>query len=292
MPFDSSTRNKLSHMVSDARKILTTEFTAQMQEIHGIQPDGTVIEISKLTHLDNEEYEISKALREKIDHVVGGLTSDKKQIDSAINRIIHEEAFTVLNRFAALRMCEERGLIQESVRAGMKSKGFLVYSTICGSGLGTIFERYKTYLCCLYDEIAVDLSLLFDRYGEKGILFPREPALFELLEAVNRADLKNLWAEDETIGWVYQYFNSKEEREAMRQASAAPRNSHELAVRNQFFTPRYVVEFLTDNTLGRIWYEMRKGETELKEKCRYLVRRPTEIFLNHDEEQPEQERNG
>src|SRR5262245_30151209 len=65
----------------------------------------------------------------------------------------------------------------------------------------------------------------------------------------------------------------------MREDSPAPRNSRELAVRNQFFTPRYVVEFLTDNTLGRIWYEMTKGETRLKEQCRYLVRRPTEIFL-------------
>ena len=42
---------------------------------------------------------------------------------------------------------------------------------------------------------------------------------------------------------------------------SAPRNSRELAVRNQFFTPRYVVEFLTDNTLGRLWYEMTRGET-------------------------------
>ena len=40
-----------------------------------------------------------------------------------------------------------------------------------------------------------------------------------------------------------------------------------------------MVEFLTDNTLGRIWYEMRKGDTKLKDQCRYMVRRPTEIFL-------------
>ena len=72
----------------------------------------------------------------------------------------------------------------------------------------------------------------------------------------------------------------------MRKASAAPRNSRELAVRNQFFTPRYVVEFLTDNTLGRIWYEMQKGETALKDACRYLVRRPTEVFLKPDETPP------
>jgi hypothetical protein len=59
-----------------------------------------------------------------------------------------------------------------------------------------------------------------------------------------------------------------------------------LAFRNQFFTPRYVVEFLTDNTLGRIWYEMRKGDTKLKDQCRYMVRRPTEIFLNEGEQPP------
>ncbi len=70
----------------------------------------------------------------------------------------------------------------------------------------------------------------------------------------------------------------------MREESQAPRNSRELAVRNQFFTPRYVVEFLTDNTLGRIWYEMTKGQTRLADQCRYLVRRPTEIFLSEGED--------
>jgi hypothetical protein len=69
----------------------------------------------------------------------------------------------------------------------------------------------------------------------------------------------------------------------MREESSAPRNSRELAVRNQFFTPRYVVEFLIDNTLGRIWYEMTRGETDLRDRCRYLVRRTTEIFLKPGE---------
>ena len=70
----------------------------------------------------------------------------------------------------------------------------------------------------------------------------------------------------------------------MRADSPAPRNSRELAVRNQFFTPRYVVEFLTDNTLGRLWYEMTQGRTALTDQCRYLVRRPNEIFLQPGEE--------
>jgi hypothetical protein len=141
-------------------------------------------------------------------------------------------------------------------------------------------------LQCLFDEISLDLGVLFDRSSPLGLLFPREPALLEVLEVLDDEELKEIWAEDETIGWVYQYFNLKEERDAMRKASRSPRNTREMAVRNQFFTPRYVVEFLTDNTLGRIWYEMRKGETALNEECRYLVRRPNEVFLRPSEKVP------
>src|SRR5205807_8702078 len=64
----------------------------------------------------------------------------------------------------------------------------------------------------------------------------------------------------------------KELREQARRESAAPRNSYEMSFRNQFFTPRYVVEFLVDNTLGRTWYEMRGGETVLAKRCRYLAK--------------------
>ena len=129
--------------------------------------------------------------------------------------------------------------------------------------------------------------MLFDRSDPASLLRLRRQALADLLAILNESELASVWGEDETIGWVYQYFNSQEERRAMREASQAPRNSRELAVRNQFFTPRYVVEFLTDNTLGRIWYEMRQGATSLKEKCRYLVTRPNEVFLADGEQPPD-----
>jgi len=50
---------------------------------------------------------------------------------------------------------------------------------------------------------------------------------------------------------------------------------------------RYVVEFLTDNTLGRTWYEMRQGKTKLVGQCRYMVRRPNEVFLREEESAPQ-----
>ena len=189
-------------------------------------------------------------------------------------------------------MCEERGIIQQCVGKGMDSEGFEVYLQVAGTGLGDRYDRYCSYIFCVFDEIAVDLGILFDRFSPFGLLFPREATLNDLVEILTIEGLKHLWAEDETIGWIYQYYNDPGERKKMRKASAAPRNSRELAVRNQFFTPRYVVEFLTDNTLGRIWYEMTRGETRLVDQCRYLVRRPSEIFLAKREavhEMPNQE---
>src|SRR4029450_11837825 len=95
-----------------------------------------------------------------------------------------------------------------------------------------------------------------------------------------------VWGEDETIGWVYQFFNGQDERRKMREESPVPRNSRELAVRNQFFTPRYVVQFLTDNTLGRIWYEMRDTKTVLAGRCDYMVRTPGEEFAPRAKKDP------
>src|SRR4029453_19017692 len=101
-----------------------------------------------------------------------------------------------------------------------------------------------------------EVRVLFDRRDPVSLLWPRRQGLLDLLAILNATELTAVWGQDETIGWVYQYFNSDGERRQMRAESQAPRNSRELAVRNQFFTPRYVVQFLTDNTLGRLWLEM------------------------------------
>lgn len=289
MAFDSDTRNKLAKMVADARALLKNEFTQQLQEIYGIQPDGKISALEKLAHLDDEQRDIAMVLRERVAYISGGISDAKKPIKAAVERMTREQSFTVLNRFAALRMCEERGFLQQCIGGRLQSKGFQVYLKTAGSGLGGQYERFRTFIFSIFDEIAIDLGILFDRFSPFGLLFPRETALNELLEIINRKELEHLWPADEAIGWIYQYFNSPEERKAMRKASAAPRNSRELAVRNQFFTPRYVVEFLTDNTLGRIWYEMRQGQTALKEKCRYLVRRPNEVFLKPGQESPKED---
>ena len=287
MAFDTPTRNRLNAFVGDARRLITREFTEKFRSLYGISAEGGIADLAALGHLDEAGLATAALLRARIDYLVRSQPDNKGDVAVAIDRVAREQAFTTLNRLAAVRMAEKRGLITESVGAGYKSKGFQVFERVAGSSLGDTYLRYRRYLFCLFDELAVDLGALFDRRSPQGLLFPREPALLALLELVNAPDLENLWEEDETIGWIYQYYNDEAERKKMREESSAPRNSRELAVRNQFFTPRYVVEFLTDNTLGRLWYEMTQGQTVLKEECRYLIRRPTEIFLKPGESAPE-----
>lgn len=294
MAFDQATRNRLQKFVGDARKLLSEEFTQQLQNAYGLDPvTGGIAELSALPALSPSEQQTATLLRDTLEHYLAASHKadphkDKTIVIAALDRIVREQAFTVLNRLAALRMAEARQFVMESISHGYQSKGFQLYQRIAGSSLGETGQAYQHYLFSVFDELSLDLAVLFDRYSSQGRLFPRETVLLELLDLINHAELEMLWGEDETVGWIYQYFNSIEERRQMRAESGAPRNSRELAVRNQFFTPRYVVQFLTDNTLGRIWYEMTKGKTALVEGCLYLVRRPNEVFLKPGEQTPDQ----
>ena len=190
----------------------------------------------------------------------------------AVTEYIRDAAFTTLNRFVALKMLEARQLVQECITKGEQSAG---YKEFCGMAPGLALlpdgAGYRLYLESLFDEFSTEIKVLFDRRDAASVLWPKRQTFEALLNVLNAADLSLVWGEDETIGWVYQFFNSSEERKQMRDESQSPRNSRELAVRNQFFTPRYVVQFLVDNTLGRMWLEMHGEATAIRKYCNYLL---------------------
>jgi len=276
MAFDDLTRGRLQDFVTDARRVLSDEFTRQFQNEYGLDPtSGAVADLSRL-HLDDARLETARVLREILTHYQA--TSPDSRVADVLNRMVREQSFTVLNRLVALRMMEARGLLISSISQGYESQGFQLYTRMAGTGLGDTYAAYRCYLGSLFDEFATELPALFGRFSAQGLLFPGEQALLKLVGLINFHEIAPLWSEDEAIGWVYQYFNSKEERKKMRDASAAPRDSRELAVRNQFFTPRYVVEFLVDNTLGRLWLEMTRGQTALAQDCLSMLLPPNAIF--------------
>ena len=291
MAFDQTTRNRLARFVGDCRGLLTEEFTRQLQSIYGMDPDtAEVADLDSLT-LTSTQYETARLLREMMGHYLAGQAKQDKSIRiDVLSRIVREQAFTVLNRLCAIRMAESRDLVIECISQGYQSKAFKLYQQLARTSLGETGDAYRVCLFSVFDEFAVDLPVLFDRFSPQGRLFPREAALLEVLEQLNHAEIEPLWSEDETIGWIYQYFNSDDDRRRARYTddgtAKPPQDCRGLAIRNQFFTPRYVVEFLTDNTVGRVWHEMTQGATALTVSCRYLIRRPDEVFLAEGEAAP------
>lgn len=269
---DKSLRTTIYNTVVQCRRLLEEDLARQLEGTYGVRADGTFEPLERLTHLDA----VGRADREAIEAAVRHDESVGMDRHEAVERFIRESAFTFLNRLAALKLMEHpgRALIRPSVGDGDRSKGFQEFSLLSPEAMrAQPGGGYRLYLELLFDDLGQALGALFDRTLPTSILFPTQSCLQEVLDLLNDPALEPIWAEDETIGWIYQYFTPTELREEARRASSAPRNSYELAFRNQFYTPRYVVAFLVDNTLGRLWWEMRGGETRLAQQCRYLIKR-------------------
>lgn len=284
---DRETRTAIESATQNARTLLQDDFRAQLKADFDIGVDEA-IPTKGGGHLTPK-----RALqRERVVAAIEHKRATGMTAAAAIDDYIRDAAFTTLNRFVALKMLEARELVQQCITKGEQSSGY--DREFCGLAPGLSLlpksEGYRLYIECLFDELSTDVKVLFDRRDPSSVLWPSRTTFEKLLGHLNAPALASVWGEDETIGWVYQFFNDGEERKKMRDpkqgGSQAPRNSRELAIRNQFFTPRYVVEFLTDNTLGRIWYEMRATETALAERCAYLVRKPGETFAPRAQKDP------
>lgn len=304
---DQTIRNKLRNVVTQCRKLLEDAIAHELEGKYGIfakKDQVTADPNAKMAHLSDEEQLARKDILDHFAHIKARGFKPKETLD----QLVREIAFTHLNRLCAYKMMEAREVyvggqkFREAVSRGVNSNGVKFYlaeheddERLFNTGQQDV--AYRHFLDWLGGALSEEIGVLFNPNDPANRLYPRQKTLDEVLDLLNGGGIKaeetelreqwpQIWSQDETIGWVYQYFTPKELRDQARKESQAPRNSYELAFRNQFFTPRYVVEFLTDNTLGRTWYEMRKGDTKLKDQCRYLVRRPTEIFLKEGEQPP------
>ena len=160
MAFDQTTRNRLQSFVSSARNILSQEFTRQLQADYGMDPkQGTVDDLSTLTHLNNSQRQTAQLLRDTLEHYLATTPgkSDKERTKQVLERIIQEQAFTVLNRLAALRMAEAREFLIESIGKSQSSKGFQLYRQLAGTSHGETGDAYRNYLFSLFDEFSTNL---------------------------------------------------------------------------------------------------------------------------------------
>jgi hypothetical protein len=262
---DSAQRAQLERMVARARVILEDDLSGQAEGRFGIHVDGTVEAEDALP-----EDLSTRAIRSDLVQIIGHLRTLGEDRSGAVRRLLREAAFTHLNRLLSIRIAEAIGLLPESLASGPQSRGFKDFAEI----MPILSDDYWGYLQLCGDELAADVPSLFDPRNPLLELAPSAPALDELVSLFAAPEMSSVWLGADTLGWSYQFFNTGEERRQMRERGA-PRNSRELAVRNQFFTPRYVVDFLVQNTLGRRLLEAEPASAIIDE-LPLLVDAPTE----------------
>ncbi|WIG59043.1 MAG: hypothetical protein OJF49_001790 [Ktedonobacterales bacterium] len=286
---ESTLRTRLHDLTLDARHLLTTETTDLLEGVYGLHRDGrfepadTLPAIQQLSDARDTRARLERLLA---DEKTAGLTPRE-----AVAKLTKEVAYTWLNRVSAFKMLEARKLIKASVGKGQQSGGFMLWLTEPGHeddyaryesgslpldalGEGPRDTAYRHYLLHLCAAMASQIRALFDPTDLPSRLCPRPRALASLLALVNAADVAPAWADDETIGWIYQYFNEQEKAEVFaRLNKGAKITASEIPAATQLFTPRWIVRALVENSLGRLWLQMHP-DSRLRDSLTSLVPEP------------------
>ncbi len=280
-------RGRLHDLTLRARQLLTDETRDLLEGIYGLHQNGSLEEPATLPAI--QSLEEARETRAHLEQLLADERDAGLKIAEAVEKLVRETAFTWLNRLAALKMLETRGLVRQSLLRGSDSNGFKVWLTTPGNeaelrryeagslpldalGEGPRDTAYRHYLLHLCADMAAQIRILFDPDTVPSRLCPRPRALANLLALLNHPDLAAVWSEDETIGWIYQSFNAEELERAFREVRLSGKKFEvaDIPAVTQLFTPRWVVRFLVENTLGRLWLQMHPG-SRLTEQLEYLI---------------------
>jgi hypothetical protein len=267
-------RDAIHNLALQGREILTGEARDLLEGVYGVHENGEMEPLENLPALTNPEAQHTyRLVKETLaDEVQAGLAPDE-----AVSKLVNEIAFTHLNRLVAFKMFETNRIIREAVGRGPDSNGFKFYLADHPEEealwkAGQVETAYHRYLLWQAGEIAKEIPVLFDPENLASRLFPRLPVLNIFLTLLNKSNLTPAWQAEETIGWVYQYFNEPELQAAFAavRLSGVKFEAKDIPSATQLFTLRWIVRYLVENTLGRMWVEMHP-DSRLKTELKYLV---------------------
>ncbi len=148
---------------------------------------------------------------------------------------------------------------------------------------GEVYRQLVLAACRFYHAL---LPNLFERLDDETELLLPDDLLTEHSVAQGfRAEISDEdCAEVELLGWLYQFYISEKKDAVMARKSAVP--SEDIPAVTQLFTPHWIVRYLVENSLGRLWLLNRPG-SRLREKMPYYIEGEAEtdfLKINRPEE--------
>ncbi|MBT5934031.1 BREX-1 system adenine-specific DNA-methyltransferase PglX, partial [Sulfurimonas sp.] len=211
--------------------------------------------------------------------------------------LIEEVAYTWFNRLIALRFMDVNEITEESIISPLEGQTLPELFNSAKSGEindelkldrkkfydiidGKIpsnnpdNEAYKMLFIATCNNYSRLMPFMFEAISDYTELLLPEDMLSsnsirsKVVEAMSSEDSKDV----EIIGWLYQFYINEKKDEVI-QAKKKYKTS-EIPFASQLFTPDWLVQYITDNTLGQLWME-NNPNSSLKESMQYYVARDT-----------------
>ena len=212
--------------------------------------------------------------------------------DGGYQELVERAAYTWFNRLLAIRFMELNDRLPSHVRVLSGTDGSfrpqalaeamdLPLEALDQMQVAELVQRgddetlFRAIFLAQCDELAACMPAVFEKIGgSMELLLPdgllREGGIVEkLVTSIPEED----WREGvEIVGWMYQYYVSERKDEvfaSFKKGKKAERES--IAPATQLFTPNWIVRYLTENSLGRLWI-LNKPDSELPKDMPYFVK--------------------
>ena len=196
MPFDQPTRNRLARFVGEARALLTEEFTRQLQQEYGLDPArGEVAELAKRRAWTMpaarppvccaRHWRTTSAPSARCRTQEKGAPGNARPHRARAGVHGAQPVVRPAHGRGTRACCSNRWARATSPRAFSSTRAWPARA------LGETGDAYRTYLFSLFDEFAVDLPVLFDRFAPRAGSSRAEPALLKLLELINDPEISS-----------------------------------------------------------------------------------------------------
>ena len=204
--------------------------------------------------------------------------------DKGYKQVMEEVAYTWFNRFSALRFMEVNGYLPSHVRVFTDEENNFkpqiiteaIHLDLDGLDMEKIYalkeaekteELYKYLLIVQCNALNKILPGMFQKISDyTEILLPdnllRDGSVIQqMIELIPEDDWKDAV---QIIGWLYQYYNSEKKGDVFAALKKNVKITKEnIPAATQLFTPDWIVRYMVENSLGRLWLE---GHPDAKEQ--------------------------
>jgi hypothetical protein len=199
--------------------------------------------------------------RKRIDSIHRVLLAETGKALDAYEKLIEEFTFTLFNRIAALKVMEAHGLHAEIVTRrsmhGDRSYAHKDWLEHNPEGRNEEMEGLVRFMEQQLSDLATDIPLFSPQ--NPFHLLPTAIELNGILLAFNKIESDpqvetDIWQSDDVLGWLYESYNNF--KKLAHKESGEKTEYHKVSLQSQVYTPRWVVKFLVDNSLGKLYLEM------------------------------------